>query len=355
MDRFADMLYYGLIRIGHEVRLLKPPPVAGRFRPSPTGLGKWLGYFDRFIRFKPNLKKAAKWADVVHICDHSNSVYLPWLKRKPHMVTCHDMLAIRCALGEIRENKTGASGRIYQRWILSCLTQARYVACVSEATQKDLVRFTGIVPEKVSVVRNGLNFPYQKLGVEEALHHLQEIISYDISPFFLHVGGNFWYKNRTGLLRIFSGLNRCCANKRPHLVLAGEGLSPELKKLAYKLGVYDFTISLPDVSNRQLCALYSLAHGLLFPSLAEGFGWPIIEAQACGCPVFTSNRPSMVEVGGNGAVYFDPFDEAGAVQIIYETLQNKNPIIDKGYRNAMKYSTEAMIYDYDRIYRSIVT
>ena len=63
---------------------------------------------------------------------------------------------------------------------------------------------------------------------------------------------------------------------------------------------------LVSVQNEDLRALYSTATALLFPSFQEGFGWPIIEAQACGCPVITSNRTPMTEVGENAAIYINP-------------------------------------------------
>ena len=92
MRRFAVLLKEGLSKANCEVRLLHPPTVFGNLRPNPTGLGKWLGYIDRLILFPFHLKREMGWADVVHICDHANAVYVPMLKHKPHVLTCHDVL-----------------------------------------------------------------------------------------------------------------------------------------------------------------------------------------------------------------------------------------------------------------------
>jgi len=351
MDRFAGVLDDQLRVAGHEVRLLKPPPFFGRLLPSTKGLGKWLGYLDRFLHFRLLLKKAIDWAEVVHICDQANAVYIPWLNGKPHVVTCHDMLAIRCSLWEIPEHTIGPTGRIYQRWILSGLKQARYVACVSETTYDDVIRLTGLKEGRVSVVRNGLNYPYRPMNAELASYHLEKIGIADTGPFFLHVGNNDWNKNRKGLLRIFYQFTRLALGNKLHLVLAGQGLTDDLRFLAQKIGISDRLREAPDVTNEQLCALYSTAEGLIFPSLAEGFGWPILEAQACGCPLFTTNRVPMTEIGGSAAVYFDPVDEVGAAEIIWKAIQNKVLFRERGYRNAMKYSTMAMISDYVNCYR----
>ena len=147
------------------------------------------------------------------------------------------------------------------------------------------------------------------MKAELASYHLEQIGIEDTGPFFLHVGNNDWNKNRKGLLRIFYQFTRLALGNKLHLVLAGQGLTDELRFLAQKIGISDRIREAPDVTNEQLCALYSTAEGLIFPSLAEGFGWPIIEAQACGCPLFTSNRAPMTEIGGSAAVYFDPVDE----------------------------------------------
>jgi len=104
MDKYANLLYDKLTERGHIVRLLKPFPILGKIKPSPIGLGKWLGYVDRFFLFIPSLKKAVSWADIIHICDQANAVYLPLVKEKPHVVTCHDVIAIQNACGDFYEN-----------------------------------------------------------------------------------------------------------------------------------------------------------------------------------------------------------------------------------------------------------
>jgi glycosyltransferase involved in cell wall biosynthesis len=314
--------------------------------PSATGLGKWLGYLDRFLLFRPLLKQAADWAEVVHICDQANSVYIPWLNRKPHVVTCHDILAIRSALGEVTEHKTGPTGKIYQRWILASLKLAQHVVCVSEKTQEELLRLTELSADKVSVVHNGLNYPYRPMSMEESIYQLNKTGLGDVRPYLLHVGGNFWYKNRMRLLQIFEQFTRLDGGKGHHLVLAGAGINGQLRVLSKKLGISKKIKSVTNVSNEQLRALYSMAEGLVFPSLSEGFGWPIIEAQACGCPVFTSNIRPMTEVGGDGAVYFDPLDASDAAGIILRAIQNKDHFRQRGYRNAAEFSTTDMIDGY---------
>src|SRR5947209_6612567 len=93
MERFASVMADGLRRRGHAVRIIRPQPRLAK-QNTTSGIGKWLGYVDKYVLFPSDLKQQLSWADVVHICDHSNSVYLEHMQGKPHLITCHDLLAV---------------------------------------------------------------------------------------------------------------------------------------------------------------------------------------------------------------------------------------------------------------------
>lgn len=353
MQRFAEMLREGLTAAGHDVRLVCPPVWLGRLRRGETGLAKWIGYLDRFLLYPPLLRRQIRWADVVHICDQANAVYVRHLRGKPHLVTCHDMLAVRAALGEIPESPTGYTGRLYQRWILRGLRRAQTVACVSDQSAEELQRVAGLPESRVTVVHNALNYPYCPMAATEGAAHLHALDLDPAQPFFLHVGGNQWYKNRPGVLRLFAELIRQPAFARHHLVMAGKPWTGTMRALTADLKLGDRVDERVEVSNEQLRGLYSRAEALLFPSLAEGFGWPIAEAQACGCPVVTTGRPPMSEVGGNAAIYIDPTDPAGAASRIAAALAERERWRSAGFENAARFSSETMIDGYVRSYAAV--
>jgi glycosyltransferase involved in cell wall biosynthesis len=93
---------------------------------------------------------------------------------------------------------------------------------------------------------------------------------------------------------------------------------------------------------------------LLFPSLHEGFGWPIIEAQRCGCPAITSDRPPMTEVAGGAALLIDPADEAGAAKLIAENLENMPDLRQAGLTNAKRFSPESIFAAYESFFAGIL-
>lgn len=353
MQRFAKMLQVGLVQLGHEVRLIQPQPFFGKIKRSASGLGKWLGYIDKFVLFPRQLRSSADWADIVHICDHSNAVYTKYLN-VPHVVTCHDLLAICSALGEIEENQTKWTGRQLQRMILAGLERSHRIACVSEQTKTDLLRLAKVDTSTVSVIYNGLNYPYSPMEAAESCKRLNSLGIASNTRFIFHVGGNDWYKNRLGVLTIFNYLRQEFDLSDLHLVMLGKPFTHQMQKFIQDNNLEMQVNELVALENEDLRALYSSATALIFPSLQEGFGWPILEAQACGCPVFTSNRSPMTEVGGDAAIYIEPNYPKEAAQKIAYNLPFTEKLKQAGLKNAQKFSTSKMIDEYIEIYNSLL-
>jgi len=161
---------------------------------------------------------------------------------------------------------------------------------------------------------------------------------------------------------ILSGLKRAqhvvCVSEQTRSELRRLGASApsrdELRALVQGSGLAAHIHEWTELANEDLRALYSTAEALLFPSLQEGFGWPIAEAQACGCVVVTSNRAPMTEVGGDAAVYIDPDDAPGAAAVIAGTLADRDDLVEAGLRNAERFSGAQMVEGYVAAYRRVV-
>jgi glycosyltransferase involved in cell wall biosynthesis len=344
-----------LTQLGINVRVVAPRPVLGRLNPSSSGLGKWLGYLDRYLIFPKALRAAAAEADLVHICDHGSAMYCPMLS-KPTVVTCHDMLAVRGALGEVPEMRASWFGRYLQSWICKGLRQATRVACISQATYEDASRILGR-RDNLRIVLNGLNYPFQHIDDEEAARRLATVTDLTRS-FLLHIGSSHPRKNRDGVLRVFAAVAAQSGMAQLQLVFAGEALDRDLLLLADKLEVRAQVVQVinPDVGVVE--ALYSRALALLFPSRYEGFGWPPIEAQACGCPVVGSDIPPLAQVLTGSAALHRLDDEAGMAASVLKLAT------DAEYRNRMKqlglqnvgsrFQTSRMIGGYIAIYKELM-
>jgi glycosyltransferase involved in cell wall biosynthesis len=347
MLRFCDLLGCELHKAGHTVKVMRAEVYLGSWLRTERGLGKWLGYADKFVLFPPRLRHAAATSDIVHICDQAYAPYTRYLRAVPHMVTCHDLFAARCALGEFATFHSKWSGRRYQRMILRGLARAGHVGCDSEATRAEVLRLCNVTASNTSAIHNGLNFPYQPVSEEEKLIRLSRLGVSAGSRFILHVGGPSPYKNQPGVIQIFHHFGVRLAERDLGLVMVSSKLTPTLSKLIEQCGLRPKVRVLSYLEPEDLRELYSSATALLFPSLHEGFGWPIIEAQACGCPVFTSNRPPMMtEIGGDGAVYIDPEDPQQAAAAMLENLPHVSRMREAGFVNAQRFSTEKMVAGY---------
>ncbi len=348
MLRFAELMHRELTALGHTVKLLQPQPTAVRLKPG----NKWLGYVDKFLLFPATLKRHLGRYDLVHICDHSNAMYVKHLGAEPHVVTCHDVLAIKSALGEILQNPVSSTGRYFQSLILAGLRRARYTVCDSEASRTDLLRVTGNPPASATVVYLSLNYPYVVMPRAEALARL-DALSFDARlPFFVHVGASVWYKNKLALLEIFRQLRLTQPDAR--LLTIGNELDPACQAYIAQHDLGPHIHRLSGISNEDLNAVYSLAQALIFPSLQEGFGWPVLEAQACGCPVFATNRAPMTELGGTAAIYFDPAEPVQAAQIITAALPGRDRIIAEGLTNVAAFNVPNMIAGYLAAYNKVL-
>src|SRR5256885_6528877 len=134
-------------------------------------------------------------------------MYDAWIANTPVVVTCHDLLAVRGALGEETNCPASVAGKSLQKWILRSLRRADFVACVSQATETDAQRLVprGTAQPKIETVHLGLAYPFRKLSEPEVSTGLAKVPGLNQAiPFILHVGSNLRRKNRDGVLRIFA-------------------------------------------------------------------------------------------------------------------------------------------------------
>jgi glycosyltransferase involved in cell wall biosynthesis len=306
---FARMLVSAYRARGHRVELRQPAAVV--HARVPTGrLSKWAGYADQYLLFPLQMRSAMRRdpADTLYVfCDQALGPWVPYAAHRPHVVHCHDLLALRSGLGDIAENPTSVTGRIYQLYIRRGFRRARHFISISQKSRADLHHFGGVAPLTSEVVYNGLNHPYRPLPPDIARQVLARAgLPTGENRCLLHVGGGQWYKNSAGVAALYARYvqDAVDAGKVPlELWMVspppGESVRNALAKVPPQGRVRFFT----GLDTETLEAMYSFAEVLLFPSLDEGFGWPIAEAMACGCPVITTGEAPMTEVGGDAAVY----------------------------------------------------
>lgn len=220
--------------------------------------------------------------------------------------------------------------------------RASFFLAISEFTKQEMVQIWGIPAEKIHVIPCSCSAEMHRVIDEQKLDQLRE--KYKLPKHFLLFVGNF--NPRKNLERIIRAYDRVRASgKVTHqLVIAGEqgwkfDKQAALQGITHREDIR-FIGFVPD---EDMAALYSASDAFLFPTLYEGFGIPVVEAQRCGTPVLTSNVSSLPEVGGDAAVYVDPYNVESicdGMEKIVGDASFAQELRQKGYENAKRFSWE---------------
>ena len=353
MLNFDRFLAAELPTKGVRAEVLRPPPRIGATR------GKWIRYIDKYIFFQPALRRAAKAASgsrsLLHICDHSNALYLHTAGAGRNVVTCHDLIAVRIAKGEFSGIGTAWSGRILQRLILTGLAKAHFVVCDSHSTRRDLVRFLPHLEDRSTVVHLSLDPRWRPIAKEEARALAAPFD--DQRPIIFHLGANCWYKNWEGILQVFARvIERTSADEpRPLLVLGSGILSEENRAFIREHRLENDVVNPGRLTEAQILGLYNLATVFFFPSHFEGFGWPPLEAQACGCPVVCSTEGSLGEIVRESAPTGRPTGIKTLAAHIAGLLHNaaaREEFIARGLKNVARFTHARTVDGYLAAYET---
>lgn len=368
MPRFAAMLTNGMAMRGHTIEVWTAQPKFFKL-PLPASFKKWLGYTDQYILFPREVKRKIKNCppDTLFVLtDHALGMWVPLVADRPHVIHCHDFLAQRSALGEIPQNPTQWSGRQYQALICRGYREGKHFISSSKKTQEDLHRFLG-TPRHSEMVYNGLNQTFLKIDPAEARQFVGTKIGLDLSAgYLLHVGGNQWYKNRRGVIEIYESWREMSALKLPLLMIG----PPPSKALFDRHAASKFKDNihlLSGMDDEFVRSAYAGATVFLFPSLAEGFGWPIAEAMASGVPVVTTDEAPMSEVAGQAGFLIParPFNDEeasrwalSAGKVIEKITQfnstERQQAIQAGLGNSKRFDTKVALDRIEEIYQKIV-
>lgn len=368
ISKYSNMIAEGMRRRNHRVEIYTAQKLFYRI-PLPEPFRKWLGYLDQFLIFPIQLKMKLNKSpsDTLFVfADHALGSWISLVKDRPHLIHCHDFLAQRSAQGEIPENLLSVSGKMYQALIRKGYRSGRNFISISKKTESDLRRFLIKPPQISEVVYNGLNQEFAPGNQEKSRDILSDELRLPLSKgYILHVGGNQFYKNRKGIVEIYNSWRSQSKAEIP-LLLIGAAAEAELKNFV-AASPYASDINFASgISNRVLRLAYQGASVFLFPSLDEGFGWPIAEAMASGCPVITTNEAPMNEVGGLACMYIrrrPSYGEPGkwaseSAQVLEKFFRlngvDREELIRAGLVNAKRFDTEEALEKIEKIYREVI-
>ena len=319
MDHAANMLLAQLHRAhGDCIQAQRLQPALRRritaippLRRSGTA---WNGdrLWNRMVAYPRWLRGRRDSCDLFHLFDHSYAHLALTLPPGRTVITCHDLDTFRCLFEAEREPRP-LWFRAMARRILKGLQSARHVIFVS-ATVRRQADELGLIPEsQSSVIHNGAD---DHIGIDQAAEQAANALlgARTGESLLFSVGSTVERKRIDILLRVFAAVAHQLPDVR--LVRLGGALTAAQRELARQLGVTGLMVELPFVDRALLGALYRRATLLLQTSEREGFGLPVAEAMAHGCPVVASNLPVLREIGGAAAAYCAVADVPGWTETV---------------------------------------
>ncbi len=325
-----------------RVALVKPPITGHKLRG--TGI-----YFEQL---KHHLSKIAaielltgRWQQLKHQADVYHFAYfdlffltLPLVLPKKSVVTVHDVIPVKFP----EHFPVGIKGKIIYAIQKQVLNQAALIVTDANASKADIIDLLNIDADKIKVVYLA---PGREYTIRRSASDISQVLNkYNLpEDYFIYVGDGNWNKNLPSLIQ-------AALETKINLVLVSSALDKQPVKhpwtqslaRAYELihnqkNIYTLT----NISHRELSCLYAGTRALLFPSFYEGFGLPVVEAYAAGCPVITTNRGSLKEITGTAALLVEPERIDSIKEAIIKLKSDKNlrqTLITKGLEHAAQFS-----------------
>lgn len=284
---------------------------------------------------------------------HEPHYVLPPLTRCRTVVTIHDCIHLR--FPEYLPSR--AAFAYAHAMIRLAARKADRVLTVSDASKRDILHYTGVAPEKVVVVHNGLDARFATAPDADAMDRVRQRFQLD-HPFVLYVGNIKPHKNLERLIAAFASM-RADGPEGLKLVVIGDETSkhPGLRQAVHRHRLDKHVRFFGFQPAATLVTFYRLARAFVFPSLYEGFGLPPLEAMANETPVVTSNLSSLPEVAGDAALLVDPYDVASIAEGIRRAVTDeplRQELIAKGRARAREFSWARAAADTLAVYREVL-
>ena len=285
---------------------------------------------------------------------HEPTFIAPYFKQCPAVVTIHDLSY------KFLPDCYTFRNRLYLELLMKrSINTSDKIIVISEHTKKDVLRNFNVNEQKVEVIPLSVDesfYPVTDRKEEQAAFVKSK---YGITQkFILTVSLISPRKNLVNLIRAFAKLKKKKASLHQLVIVGEKGwLYKEIFEEAAACGYEKDIIFCDFVPHDDLVKLYNAAEVFVYPSLYEGFGLPLLESMACGCPVVASNSSSIPEVCAEAAIFIDPYDPSGFADAIWRVLTDvplKKSLIERGKIRAKFFSWRRTAEDTVRVYSSLV-
>jgi len=312
----------------------------------------WRGIKSLWVDFQ-FIRKLNRCQGILHLPNHHLGRYAHFLK-VPFIVTVHDLIRYFDLKGDgTFIHRPNFRDRLYLKWDYLGIRKAAKIIAVSHHTKKDLITHLNIPEEKISVIYEGIDHSiFKPVSGQRPIEE----------PYILYVGSEHPRKNLKTLLFALAKLKKQKRFKNLKLIKVGKAGGGEAnfrgqtQEIIHDLGLASDVIFTGFVEIEQLPFYYSYAECFVIPSLYEGFGFPPLEAMACGCPVVTSNATSLPEVVGDAGLKVEPLDTNALAEAISSILTDdalRKELVAKGLQQASHFSWFKTAQETLKLYRDI--
>jgi len=314
-------------------------PKLNRFLPDSHFKGK--KRITNYLNARKSIREVQKGNFDLFHPTYYDDYFLDRLKGKPFVVTFYDMIHEKFS-NQYESFKSDIKIFDNKRRLLE---NSSKVIAISETTKKDIIEFFDVDPSKIDVVYLGNSL--QNFDIEN-----KPLIEED---YILFVGNRENYKNFNFFI---SAIAQLLIDTNLKLICAGGGdFSPQEVVLIQTLNLENRVVLRKIINDDVLANYYAHALFFCFPSLYEGFGIPVLESFACGCPALLSSGGSLPEVGGEAALYFDPRNAESLRKSAHELINNqvlRQNLSEKGFERLKQFSWDATFLETLEVYKSVI-
>ncbi len=338
---YTKYLAEGYMRLGQEVFLYDDI-----LDSSDNGLRKYINTIKRVIK---DITMLSKWLknhsiDLYHVPKNTG---VPFFSPVPVVVTIHDVIP---HVFPKQYFKNDFERLYYELSIKHSITKSKKIITVSEFSKKEIINAYGVDASKIAVVLNAYNSAFKLIEDSSFLEAVRK--KYNLKEkYILALGGSEYRKNIQRLIRVYIAH---FSQTYQLVVIGGKWRDVDLsRQFASEKNIYFLT----NVPEEDLVAIYNMATVFVFPSFYEGFGIPVLEGMACGVPVVTSNVSSIPEVGGDAAVYFNPYDEDDMAAKIHNVLEDEflqKKMVARGLEKIKEYSWDKCAKETLQVYEEVL-
>lgn len=293
--------------------------------------------------------------DLFHIVDQGLGWYARHLKGGQRLATIHDLFGYLSMVGKIALPRPPRHRRLLIRENVCQLKRMHHLVCVSQYTADCAVRELEVPASRITVLPNHLGEVFRLAGSEQRIAARVKWFG-AAEHVVLHVGSSTRYKNRPGVIKAFHWVKSSIPSAELFLV-HGPGTLEETA-FVRELGLESCVRFLPPLTTAQLTEAYGAADVFVFPSMFEGFGWPPIEAMACGCPVVCTRGGALAEVVGDAALTVaDPSDHKAIGDAVREVLTSgtaARQLRERGLKHVEKYRPKRRLPEMANLYRMLL-